>query len=91
MDVALAKLFFNVANILFIIGSVSLIRDFIKNPIKYKAWSCWLTFAAMLSVQAGYIYLDDQLSLILAVPTVFYWGIASVYSIYKSHKYNKTK
>ena len=89
MNIDLAKLFFNIANLLFIIGSMSLIRDFYKNPIKYKMWSAWLTLIAVLNIQIGYIFLEDFLSITLAVPTVIYWGIASVYSIYKNWQERK--
>lgn len=91
MNIELAKLFFNIANLLFIIGSTSLIRDFYKHPIKYKMWSAWLTLIAMVNIQIGYVFLEDFLSITLAVPTVAYWGIASVYSIYKSWQERKNE
>ena len=70
---------------------MSLINDFRKNPIKYKFWSAWLTFIAIANIQVGYIFLGDFLSIALAVPTVIYWGIASVYVIYKSWQERKNR
>ena len=84
MNIELARIFFNIANLLFIVGSVSLINDFRKNPIKYKLWSAGCTFIAMGNIQIGYVYLEDWLSIALAIPTVAYWGIASFYSLIKS-------
>lgn len=86
MNIELANLFFNVANLLFIVGSLSLIRDFIKNPFKYKIWSVWMTFLAMGSVNIAYGYLENHISMVLSIPTVLYWGIASIYSVYKRVK-----
>jgi len=91
MNIGLAKIFFNIANFLFIAGSVSLIRDFIKQPIRYKAWSAWLTFLAMSAIQMAYVNLEDWLSIALAIPTVLYWAIASFYIIYKTYWKRKRK
>jgi len=91
MDVLLAKIFFNIANLLFIAGSVSLLNDFRKNPIKYKLWSAGLTFLAMSNIQIGYVLLEDWLSIVLAVPTVVYWAVASFYSLSKGFRAWKNK
>jgi hypothetical protein len=91
MDLVLAKIFFNIANLLFIAGSVSLLNDFRKNPIKYKLWSAGLTFLAMANIQVGYVFLEDWLSIALAVPTVVYWAVASFYSLIKGLQERKNK
>ena len=86
MNVEFANLLFNVANLLFVAGSTSLIIDFFRNPIKYKLWSVSLTLSAMLTIQFAYLNLDNFLSIFLALPTVVYWAMATGYSIYKTIK-----
>lgn len=86
MNVEFANLLFNIANFLFIAGSTSLIIDFIRKPFKYKLWSVSLTLSAMLTIQLAYLNLDNLLSILLALPTVVYWAMATGYSIYKSLK-----
>ena len=83
MNVEFANLLFNIANLLFIAGSTSLIVDFIRQPFKYKLWSVSLTLSAMLVVQLAYFNLDNFLSILLALPTVVYWAMTTGYSIYK--------
>lgn len=91
MNIEFAKIFFNISNLLFIVGSASLIRDFYKNPIKYKIPSVLMTFIAMLSIQTAYFFLEDAISICLAIPTVVYWGMASAFSVYKNFKESKSK
>lgn len=91
MNVALAKILFNISNLLFIAGSASLINDFRKNPIKYKIWSAWLTLIAVMNIQIAYLCLEDFLSIALAIPTVAYWGIAAIYALYKSWEERKNR
>lgn len=86
MNVEFANLLLNIANFLFIAGSISLIIDFIRKPFKYKLWSVSLTLSAMLVIQLAYLNLDNFLSILLALPTVVYWAMATGYAIYKSLK-----
>lgn len=91
MNVDLANLSFNLANILFVFGSLSLILDFIKKPMRYKIWSTLFTAIALLCVNVAYLNLDNLLSLVLSIPNTTYWTIATVYSIVQSIKIRKRK
>ena len=84
VNVEFAKLLFNIANLLFIAGSTSLIIDFVRKPLKYAFWSVSLTLSAMLLIQVAYLNLEDFLSILLALPTVIYWAVATGYSVYKT-------
>jgi len=89
MNIEIAKLLFNIANIASIIGSTLLIKDFIKNPFTYKIFGAMLINISLISLQLGYFSLDDYISIILAFPAVIYWTIVVTYSLYK--KYRGTK
>lgn len=83
MNVELAKLLFNIANIASVIGSTILIKDFIKKPFTYKIFGAMLINLSLILLEIGYLNLNDYISIFLALPAVIYWSVVVTYSIYR--------
>lgn len=76
---------FNISNALFLVGTLMLIRAIVKNRTILRGFSLlgsFLTLIAMMVVVTAEGLMGMTLSVILAVPTVAYWGLATIFSLY---------
>ena len=78
-----AMWFFNIANSLFLVGSVILIISVIRNRNVLKGYGLAgpvMTFCALVCCGSGYALLRNWLSLLLILPTVVYWALVVFYN-----------
>ena len=84
------SLFFNISNVLFLIGTTLLIRAVLKNRNILNGYD-WLgsllTLTAMCCSEYAYILFIERgdsaywISFLFSLLTVFYWFLATVYSV----------
>lgn len=94
------SLLFNLSNILFLIGTTLLIRAVLKNRNILNGYN-WLgsllTLTAMVCSEYAYIIFIEEgqssywISFLFSLVTVFYWFLATVYSIKTKLKERKKK
>ena len=85
---------FDLANIVFLIGSSLLIYSINKdrNILKgFQPIGSLLTLFAMSIVQYCYVLMSNYVSFLFALPTVALWFFASIYSIRNYFKKVKNK
>ncbi len=76
-------IFFYISNTLFLIASYPMIKTAIVNRNSLKGFSfvgALCTFLGMITTLCMLIYLKSYLNVILALPTVTYWGIVTWYN-----------
>ena len=80
----LSEISFDLANILFFVGTALLIKRAIDNRKTlrdFDAMGSLLTLLALIFSEIGYIGLNYWLSFVLGIETVLYWLVVSYYSI----------
>jgi hypothetical protein len=78
------ELIFDIANIVFLIGTLFLIHAIYKNRNVLRGFQpvgSLLTLIAMSFIQFNYYQMDMWKSFIFSLPTTTLWLLASVYSI----------
>ena len=79
----LSEITFDLANLLFFIGTVLLIKQAVKNRKSLKDFDVigsLLTLSALLCTEIAYVNLNYWLSFALGIETVSYWLVVSYYS-----------
>lgn len=74
---------FGISNGLFLAASYPMIKKVMINRESLNGFSFWgsfLTFGGMITTIFAFAYLKTWTSIILALPTVAYWGTVSYYS-----------
>ena len=88
----ISEIAFDLANILFFIGTALLIKQAIKNRKclrDFDAVGALLTLSALICTEIAYVNLNYLLSFALGIETVSYWLVVSYYST--KHKLEKMK
>lgn len=78
------ELLFSIANILFLTGTVFLIRTVIKNRntlSDFNPSGSLLNFSGMLINTFALVGLGYYTTVIISAPTMLFWAIASIYSL----------
>jgi hypothetical protein len=77
------ELFFNLANICYLIGTILLIRRVIKNRNALKDFDSYgsiLNFIGMTINCIALAGLGMYVTIIISSPTMIFWAIAAIYS-----------
>lgn len=77
------ELLFAAGNIFFLCASFPNIVAALKNRAVLRGFSftgALLTFFGMITTVVAYIFLNTTLNIILAMPTLTYWGLVAWYS-----------
>jgi len=75
---------FAVGNVLLLIASFPLVKTVWKNrsaPKDFNPLGSFMTFLGLSWFNAAYISMDSWWCVALNLPTVVFWGLASIYSI----------
>lgn len=74
---------FGIANVLFLLASYPMIKEAIKNRNSLRGFSfsgSLLTFLGMFVTILTFIYLKTYTTVLLATPTLIYWGLVTWYN-----------
>lgn len=85
------ELLFNIANISFLIGTILLTRRIIKNRNvlrDFDAYGSSLNVIGMTITVIALVELRFYTTIIISLPTLMFWTIASIYS-FRNNKYRK--
>ena len=87
-----AELFFNIANLFYLIGTLLLIRRVIKNRNSLKDFdSCGSTinFIGMTVNCIALAVLGMYITIVISSPTMAFWAIVAIYSFKNNLKIDK--
>ncbi len=76
-------IFMNVANALFLLGTLLLAAKVLKNKSSLKDFDfigSFLTFLGSISMAIALWIMSVYFAFILSIPTVIFWGISGYYS-----------
>ena len=78
-----AETFMNIAKSLFLVGTLLLSRKVLKNKNMLKDFDLngsILTCLGTLSMIVALALLNAWVSVVIAIPTILFWGVVSMYS-----------